>query len=90
MKRKQTKTIHEGEYVAQVEIELIGYETMAGHLYCGWSMPTDLDFIRQALRTGTIKVEIGAGILHLHRLQRSNPPAESIRCLRLWQLWETF
>ena len=53
MKRKQTKYIHEGAYVAQVEIELIDTDD-------GWSPCLSLadayrlDDIRQALRLGNL------------------------------------
>ena len=53
MKRKQTKYLHEGEYVAQVEIELIDAED-------GWSPYLSLedaymlDNIRRALQIGDI------------------------------------
>ena len=53
-KRKQTKFLHEGNYVAQVEIELVDSST-------GWfpSMSLDtayiLDDIRLALRQGDIQ-----------------------------------
>ena len=53
MKRKQTKYIHEGKYVAQVEVELIDSDG-------GWSpyLSLDdayrLDDVRQALRAGNL------------------------------------
>ena len=53
MKRKQIKYIHEGEYVAQVEVELV-------NLNDGWSPYLSLedayklDDVRQALRVGDI------------------------------------
>jgi len=56
-KRKQTKYLHEGHYVAQVEIELID----STNINSGWSpaMSLDtaylLDDIRLALREGNIK-----------------------------------
>ncbi len=53
-KRKHTKLIHEGEYVAKVDVELIDTVT-------GWSpylLPQDvqkLDEVREALRKGDLK-----------------------------------
>ena len=53
-KRKRTKLIHEGEYVAKVEIELIDTDS-------GWSpyLPLEdaqkLDDVREALRKGDLK-----------------------------------
>ena len=53
-KRKQTKLIHEGQYVAEVEIELIDTDE-------GWSPyisledAQKLDDIREALRRGDVQ-----------------------------------
>ena len=53
-KRKHTKLIHEGEYVAKVDVELIDTET-------GWSPyllledAQKLDDVREALRKGNLK-----------------------------------
>ena len=53
-KRKHTKLIHEGEYVAKVEVDLIDTES-------GWSPYLSLedvqklDDVREALRTGDLK-----------------------------------
>jgi len=53
-KRKHTKMIHEGEYVAKVEVELIDTDS-------GWSpyLPLEdaqkLDDVREALRKGDLK-----------------------------------
>ncbi|QTA88965.1 hypothetical protein [Desulfonema magnum] len=53
-KRKQIKYIHEGEYVAEVEVELIDTED-------GWSPylslqdAFNLDDVRNALRCGDLK-----------------------------------
>ena len=52
-KRKRTKFVHEGRYVAEVDVELIEDET-------GWSpylMPEDacrLDDVRAALKRGDV------------------------------------
>lgn len=53
MKRKQTKYIHEGEYVAQVEIELIDTDD-SWSPYLSLADAYRLDDIRQALRTGNL------------------------------------
>jgi hypothetical protein len=53
-KRKHTKLIHEGEYVAKVDVELIDTDT-------GWSPyllledAEKLDDVREALRKGDLK-----------------------------------
>jgi len=53
-KRKHTKMIHEGEYVAKVDVELIDTDS-------GWSpyLPLEdaqkLDDVREALRKGDLK-----------------------------------
>lgn len=53
-KRKHTKMIHEGEYVAKVDVELIDTDS-------GWSpyLPLEdarkLDDVREALRQGDLK-----------------------------------
>ena len=53
-KRKHTKLIHEGEYVAKVEVDLIDTDS-------GWSPYLSLedvqklDDVREALRTGDLK-----------------------------------
>ena len=52
--RKHTKLIHEGKYIAEVEVELINTEK-------GWSPyislddALKLDDVREALRTGDLK-----------------------------------
>jgi hypothetical protein len=56
--RRHTKLVHEGDYVAEVDVELIDSET-------GWSpyLSLDdayrLDDVRQALRRGDIKTAAG-------------------------------
>jgi hypothetical protein len=53
-KRKQTKLVHEGEYVAKVDVELIDTDS-------GWSPyllledAQRLDDVREALRKGDLK-----------------------------------
>jgi len=53
-KRRRTKLVHEGEYVAEVEVELIDADE-------GWSPYLSLedacrlDDVREALRTGDLK-----------------------------------
>ncbi len=66
MKRKRhVKYIHEGQYAAEVEVDLIYYEK-------GWSPclgPEDalkLDDVRNALRTGNISA--AAGLAKIYRL----------------------
>jgi len=54
-KRKHTKLVHEGEYVAKVDVELIDTDS-------GWSPyllledAQKLDDVREALRKGDLKV----------------------------------
>ena len=54
-KRKRTKLIHEGEYVAKVDVELIDTDS-------GWSPyllledAQKLDDVREALRKGDLKL----------------------------------
>jgi hypothetical protein len=53
-KRKHTKLIHEGEYIAKVDVELLDTDT-------GWSPyllledAQKLDAVREALRKGDLK-----------------------------------
>jgi hypothetical protein len=53
-RRRQTKLVHEGQYTAEVEVELIEAET-------GWSPylsleeAQKLDTVREALRQGDLK-----------------------------------
>ena len=54
MRRQQTKLIHEGQYVAEVDIELI--ETEAGWSpYLSLSDAQKLDDVRTALQKGDLK-----------------------------------
>ena len=53
MKRKHTKYIHEGEYVAQVEVELIDSDDRWSP-YLSLDDAYKLDDIRQALKNGDL------------------------------------
>ena len=53
-KRKRTKLVHEGNYVAQVEVELLD-EPEGWSPYLSLEEAYRLDEIRQALRRGDVK-----------------------------------
>lgn len=53
-KRRHTKLVHEGQYVAEVDIELIDSEEGWGP-YLSLDDAQKLDDVRQALRRGDIK-----------------------------------
>lgn len=54
-KRRQMKLIHEGEFVAQVEVELI-YTAEGWSPYLSLADAQKLDNVREALREGNLKV----------------------------------
>lgn len=54
MKKTQTKYLHEGDYVAQVEIELI-YNDDGWSPYLSIQDAYKLDEVRQALRVGDVR-----------------------------------
>lgn len=53
-KRKHTKLVHEGQYVAEVDIELIDAEE-AWAPYLSLDDAQKLDDVREALRRGDLK-----------------------------------
>ncbi len=53
-KRNATKLVHEGEYVAKVEVELI-YTGEGWSPYLSLEDAQKLDDVREALRSGDIK-----------------------------------
>ncbi len=66
MKRKRNKLVHEGDYVAEVEVELI--ETEEGWSpYLSLADANKLDRVRVALRNGDLK-EATALALAVYRL----------------------
>jgi hypothetical protein len=54
-KRHQVKLIHEGDFVAQVEVELI-YTDEGWSPYLSLDDARKLDDVREALREGNLKV----------------------------------
>jgi hypothetical protein len=56
--RKHTKLIHEGNYVAQIDVELI-YSDVGWSPYLSIEDAYKLDDIRDALRHGDIKAAAG-------------------------------
>ena len=67
--RKKTKYIHEGEYAAAVEVELIEDETAWGP-YLSVEEAFKLDDVRDALRRGDIKRASKYGVVyHLDRVE---------------------
>jgi hypothetical protein len=54
-KRRQVKLIHEGEFVAQVDVELI-YTDEGWSPYLSFDDARKLDEVREALRKGDLKV----------------------------------
>jgi hypothetical protein len=74
-KRKHTKLIHEGEYVAKVEVEMIDTDS-------GWSpyLPLEdaqkLDDVREALRKGDLKA--ASGLARIYTLK----PVDSTASVR--------
>jgi hypothetical protein len=53
-KKRQTKLVHEGEYVAEVDIELI-YTDEGWSPYLSLDDAQKLDDVREALRRGDLK-----------------------------------
>ena len=54
-KRRQTKLVHEGEYVAGVEVELI-YTDEGWSPYLSLDDAQKLDEVREALQRGDLKI----------------------------------
>ena len=67
-KRKLTKLIHEGQYAAEVDVEIID-SNMGWAPYLSLDDAMKLDDVREALRHGDIKrAEKKATVYHLTRL----------------------
>jgi hypothetical protein len=64
-KRRQSKLVHEGEYVAQVEVELI-YTDEGWSPYLSLPDAQKLDEVREALRRG--ELEAAARLARIFKL----------------------
>ena len=71
-KRKHTKLVHEGKYIAEVDIELI--DTPEGWSpYLTLEDAYKLDDVREALRKGDLDKASRLARLHTHTSGRLNP-----------------
>jgi len=67
-KRRFTKLLHEGEYVAEVDIELL-YEDEGWSPYLSLEDAQKLDDVREALRRGDLKTAtLNARVYSLTRI----------------------
>ena len=64
--RRKTKYIHEGQFVAEVEVEVIEDES-SWSPYLSVTDATRLDEVRQALRSGDLKAAASLG--RVYRLE---------------------
>ena len=62
MTRKQTKLVHEGEYLAEVDIELTDPDSGTGWApYLSLEEAKKLDDVRRALKRGDLKTAVRVG-----------------------------
>jgi len=64
-KRQHTKLIHEGEYVAEVEVELIDSDEV-GHRICPLMMPADWMKYENHYRKGDLKKQLNVPDFYSH------------------------
>lgn len=69
-KRRKTKYVHEGHFVAEVEVEIIEDDT-SWSPYLSVADATRLDKVREALRSGNLKAAASLG-----RVYRLEPVAQ--------------
>ncbi len=68
MRQKRTKLVHEGSYVAEVEVEVTDYDRPWGP-YLSPAEAEKLDTVREALRRGDTKAASRLGtVYHLTRI----------------------